>query len=343
MVQPLPSPFVPNAGGMIDAYRTGHSDFLENQKRELFKKAGGLAAAGNMTGAQGELYKGGEFGEARNISQEIRASSSHAKALETHQLERALKGQELLARLAGSIQSPEQFEVAKARLKKLGLPVDSYTFDQLPQLRQQSLSVQEQLQGEYQKRKLDLLQQKIDAKASAPEKLTEGQAKARNFLNMAETGEGFISEEAKKRNIPVEQIESPMSTLDMMQYENMPSAIANKTMLDKHSKRYLQAAMTFIRAKLRKESGATISPEEFRQDFQTYFPQPGDDPQTRRQKAESRKQVMEGLKIEGGMRKDVQMAPPPNQTAAPQGGNLSGDPSQWTDEQFQQYLMSDGQ
>jgi hypothetical protein len=333
LVQPLPSPATFNAGGLIDAYRVGHSDYLANQKQELMKRAGGLAAAGNMKGAQSELYKGGDFAGAQNISQEIRAGQSHSRALETHQLERALKGQELLGRLAGSIQSPEQFEAAKARLKSLGLPVDAYTFEQLPQLRQQAISVTEQLQNELQQRRMDILQQKANAKANAPEKLTEGQAKARNFLNMAETGEGFLSEEAKRRGLTVDTMESPMSTLDMLQYENVPSSIANKTMLDKHSKRYLQSAMTFIRAKLRKESGATISPEEFRQDFLTYFPQPGDDPQTRRQKAEARRQVMEGLRIEGGLRKDVQMAPPPNQVA-PQANGLPDDISQWTDEQL---------
>ena len=331
MPQPLPSPASFNAGGLIDAYRVGHSDYLTNQKRELMQRAGGLAAAGNMRGAQGELYKGGEFGEARNIAQELRAGQSHSRALENHQLERALKGQELLGRLAGAIKTPDEFEAAKARLKALGLPVDNYTFDQLPALRQQSLSVQEQLQNEFKDRQLGIMQQRVNAKANAPAKLTEGQAKARNFLNMAETGEGYINDAAKAQGKTVDQYGSPMSTLDMIQYNNVPTAIANKYMLDKRSRQYIQAAMTFIRAKLRKESGATITPDEFEQDFVTFFPQPGDDRQTIKQKAQARKQVMEGLKIEGGLRNDVQMASP-DQLAQPDG--LPDDISQWTDEQL---------
>ncbi len=166
MPQPLPAPIVPSASGLIDAQRLGHSDYLENQKRELMQRAGGLAAAGDMSGARNELYKGGEFGEARGISAEQRAATSHAQSMSSAKLEKALQAQGLLGRLAGSIQTPEQLETAKARLKAIGLDVGNVTMDQLPQLRDQALSVQEQLNNEMTKRKLDILQQKADAKGN---------------------------------------------------------------------------------------------------------------------------------------------------------------------------------
>lgn len=344
MPQPLPAPIVPSAGGLIEAGRLGRSDYLDEQKRELMKRAGGLAAAGNMSGAQGELYKGGDFDAARGISAEQRAAQSHARAGQSHQLnmdtaklERALQGQGMLARLAGTITTPEQFETAKQRLKTIGLDVGNVTFDQLPQLRDQALSVQEQMAAEANKRKLDILQQRADAKTNAPVKLTEGQAGARNFLGMAEQAEGVLR--GKKDSPGLLGTEgtgkAPISRSDRLTYEGLPPAY--RTMfLNKQGKQYFQAAMQFIRAKLRKESGATISPDEFAQDFEVFFPQPGDDGKTIQQKAQARQQILEGLRVQGGMNPNVQTVAP--EQAATANAAPSDDPAQWTDEQLDQYL-----
>lgn len=53
--------------------------------------------------------------------------------------------------------------------------------------------------------------------------------------------------------------------------------------------KYKQAADNWIRANLRKESGAVIGADEMAAEYATYFPQPGDDPATIAQKAEARK------------------------------------------------------
>lgn len=294
------------------------------------KRAGGLAAAGNMKGAQSELYKGGEFGAARDISQEMRAGQSHARALETHQLERAIKGQEMLGRLAGSIQSPEQFEMAKARLKKLGLPVDPYTYDQLPQLRQQSISVQEQLQNELQQRKIEILQQRANAKAGAPEKLTERQHRARTALS--------AMNEAKTSATPIlgddGSSESPMGMVSGYLSDKAPDDVA-ASYRSKQQNQYYQAAEQWVDAKLRFESGATVTPEEIKKGMRIYWPVPGDDIITRRNKARARKAVEDAMGLE------FKQATTPNaqpSQALPQAGGLPDDPSQWTDEQLLQQL-----
>ena len=49
-------------------------------------------------------------------------------------------------------------------------------------------------------------------------------------------------------------------------------------------RQYLQAANNFIRANLRKESGAAIGADEWLEEFKNYFPQLGDDPDTIKQK-----------------------------------------------------------
>ena len=64
--------------------------------------------------------------------------------------------------------------------------------------------------------------------------------------------------------------------------------------------RYEQAKLNFITAALRKESGATITPEEFTKADKQYFPQPGDSENTKKQKAANRRSVIEEFQRLGG-------------------------------------------
>ena len=53
---------------------------------------------------------------------------------------------------------------------------------------------------------------------------------------------------------------------------------------------YATAAREWIRAKLRKESGAAIPAEEMQEEYETYFPMPGDTPERIKLKSDLRKQ-----------------------------------------------------
>jgi hypothetical protein len=64
--------------------------------------------------------------------------------------------------------------------------------------------------------------------------------------------------------------------------------------------RLLQAQRDWVRAKLRKESGAVIAEEEMRDEMLTYFPQPGDSAETIAQKAEARKRAERQMEIGAG-------------------------------------------
>lgn len=64
--------------------------------------------------------------------------------------------------------------------------------------------------------------------------------------------------------------------------------------------RVLQAQEAWVRAKLRKESGAAIGVDEMANEIKTFFPQYGDKPETIRQKALLRKQAEAGFEIEAG-------------------------------------------
>lgn len=63
-------------------------------------------------------------------------------------------------------------------------------------------------------------------------------------------------------------------------------------------KLFEQAQRNFITAVLRKESGATISPEEYKNERKKYFPQSGDTKEVLEQKAISRRQAVASLKAE---------------------------------------------
>lgn len=72
-----------------------------------------------------------------------------------------------------------------------------------------------------------------------------------------------------------------------------------KVMTDKQQQ-FKQATDDWIRAKLRKESGAVIGDIEMKREYQTYFPQPGDSAAVVKQKAQARKQAEEQMKIGAG-------------------------------------------
>ena len=89
-----------------------------------------------------------------------------------------------------------------------------------------------------------------------------------------------------------------------------------------------QAETNFLTAVLRKESGAAISPEEFKMGEANYFPRVGDTPKVLEQKRQARLQAIEGLKAAAGPAwEQVKSAPISQQKAPtkPQTGPKPGD------------------
>jgi hypothetical protein len=64
--------------------------------------------------------------------------------------------------------------------------------------------------------------------------------------------------------------------------------------------RYARAAERWIRGKLRRESGAVIGAEEAAQEFRAFFPMPGDDEQTRRDKEVARARALRSMGSQAG-------------------------------------------
>jgi hypothetical protein len=72
-------------------------------------------------------------------------------------------------------------------------------------------------------------------------------------------------------------------------------ASAANRILSPEGQQYYQATSDWVRAKLRKESGAVIAPEEMEQEIKTYFPLPNDAPGTIEQKRKARQQALSGM------------------------------------------------
>lgn len=89
-----------------------------------------------------------------------------------------------------------------------------------------------------------------------------------------------------------------ISKLGLIQYkaqDMLPSALQSSEF-----QQFDQASRNFINAKLRRESGAVISPTEFSEARKQYLPQPGDSEATLKLKDENRKLVFSSLKQAAG-------------------------------------------
>jgi hypothetical protein len=83
------------------------------------------------------------------------------------------------------------------------------------------------------------------------------------------------------------------------------------------TQQYTQAAQDWIRAKLRKESGAVIGTQEMQDEFNTYFPQVGDSPERITQKAEARRVATLAMQKSAGRAYQPYVPPAPAAQAAP--------------------------
>jgi hypothetical protein len=136
----------------------------------------------------------------------------------------------------------------------------------------------------------------------------------------------------------LEQAEQNLSSL-MESYdptgkmEGLKSRLLPEEFKTEDIKKIEQVKRNFITAQLRRESGASISPEELDTANKLYFPMPGDSPDVLAQKAESRRLAIENMKRESGRAyspyKDPQIKPKGPKPGAVENGYKfkGGDPA----------------
>lgn len=123
-------------------------------------------------------------------------------------------------------------------------------------------------------------------------KPTEGETNAAGFAQRMERSIGVISE------LPPGS--QPGARAALAGALPVVGAVAQRRAMTPEQQQYKQAADDWIRAKLRKESGAAIGVDEMQKEYETYFPQIGDTPEVIAQKAEARAIATNAMKTSAG-------------------------------------------
>jgi len=144
------------------------------------------------------------------------------------------------------------------------------------------------------KKRSDALGEKVGGKGAGGEKpLTESQAASLSY------GTRMMDADKTLGTVGIDY--SPLKVNIAGATEGVPGLnyLTNANLSDKEQS-VSQAQRNFINASLRKESGASISPSEFSNAKQQYFPQPGDSPTVIAQKADNRARQINSFKIASG-------------------------------------------
>jgi hypothetical protein len=132
----------------------------------------------------------------------------------------------------------------------------------------------------------------VPLKGKAPPKPTEGEANAAGFANQMENAEAVI------KALPAGS--QPGVGSAMAGSVPLIGGVFERGVQSAPTQQYKQAADAWIRAKLRKESGAAIGVDEMAKEYQTYFPQIGDSAAVIAQKARSRQIATDAMKKSAG-------------------------------------------
>jgi hypothetical protein len=140
-------------------------------------------------------------------------------------------------------------------------------------------------------------------------KPTEGETNAAGYAQRMELSNSIIN------SLPAGSQPGAMTrTLESIPFVG---GVAARSGQSAETQKFDQAAQDWIRAKLRKESGAAIGVDEARQEYATYFPMVGDTPEKIAQKAEARRVVTLGMQKAAGKAYEPYTPLAPQPGAAP--------------------------
>ncbi|MBX3533409.1 MAG: hypothetical protein KF826_03585 [Xanthobacteraceae bacterium] len=117
-------------------------------------------------------------------------------------------------------------------------------------------------------------------------KMTDGQANAALYANRMAQSNDILGK--------FENINQGTGWVGGLIQNTLPDGTVNQ-MVSPQRQQVIQAQRDFLNAVLRRESGAVISPSEFQNAAQQYFPQPGDSQQVIEQKRQNRLTAIHGI------------------------------------------------
>lgn len=137
-------------------------------------------------------------------------------------------------------------------------------------------------------------------------KPTEGERNAAGFVQRMEASEQIINK--LENQIATEQMQGkkvnePYATAYTQFMGGLPfvGEYARTKAMTPEQQQYRQAQENWVRANLRKESGAAIGVEEMDREIATYFPMPGDNSQVIQQKKIARQVTMDAMRQAAGV------------------------------------------
>ena len=245
----------------------------------------------------------GKLGTQQALMEALNAGDTK-KALSIATADQYGAGKEFIPALIGSVipKTPEkvaEYNIAKAEGFKGTL--NDY-LQQMTPYQNAQLGIERQ--------KLGMEQQKL-ANELGGGKLTESQGNATAFGMRAKESNALLGqlEQSGVKNTGVVR-SAVASTFGMTPFIGekleqgvssamnvLPSALGGPNAAQQATD---QARRNFVTAVLRKESGAAISPSEFANEAQKYFPQPGDTDSVIRQKQNARETAIKALEIQAG-------------------------------------------
>jgi hypothetical protein len=140
-------------------------------------------------------------------------------------------------------------------------------------------------------------------------KPTEGETNAAGFAQRMELAQSIIN------NLPAGS--QPGAGTRLAEAVPFFGGALARTGQSVQTQQFDQAAQDWIRAKLRKESGAAIGVDEAKQEYATYFPMVGDSAEKIAQKAEARRVVTLGMQKSAGKAYEPYTPLTPQPSAAP--------------------------
>lgn len=165
----------------------------------------------------------------------------------------------------------------------------------------QKLLQAEQLkqQGEMRRKRLDMMEFDPETggmKMKKPER-TEAELRNVGFAGMMAQAEDLMMEH--ERTNP-DSVKASRMEFYSREIPVVGNDIARSWFMDPERQKYRQAQEAWVRAKLRRESGAVIGPQEMRDEIITFFPQPGEGPEVIEQKRKLRLEALKGLRTSSG-------------------------------------------
>lgn len=139
-------------------------------------------------------------------------------------------------------------------------------------------------------------------KAAEGKKPTESEQKAYGFAQRMEFSDQVIKDLETKALAEGQDPTILYPTVTSQAASGVPligNYLRTKT-LSPVQQQYRQAQENWIRANLRKESGAVISPQEMDDEIRTYFPQPGESSEVIQQKQLARQVTQDAMKTSAG-------------------------------------------